>query len=157
MAYKLFPFHNIEATVGAGAINRSDDVILVQGLLDICFGMRTLEELQRVCKELGAPAPARKVKVDGVYSDEIPAYIEMMQRFVRKNGTSVAIDGKLDPVPREHGWFDIQSRTKSGKEYFLVVLNSTAIMINAKAFLGLGDRIGVSFRIGTKAGGQIAA
>jgi hypothetical protein len=157
MAYKLFPFHNIEATVGAGGINRSDDVILVQGLLDICFGMRTLEEMQRVCKELGGASPARKVKVDGVYSDEIAAYIEMMQRHYCKRASSVTVDGKLDPVPREHGWFDIQSRTKSGKEYFLVVLNTTAISVNAKAFLGLGDRIGVSFKIGIKGVGQVAA
>ena len=152
MAYKLFPFHNVHAAVGRNGVNRGDDVRLVQGLLDLSFGMRSLPEVQIVCKDLGGPIPKRKITVDGIYTDDIAAYIEMMQRTGRKKGKAYIVDGKASHVPHENGWFDLETRTGTGADYILVSMNATAIARNANGYLALGEKIGTHFMLGTLSG-----
>ncbi|BDC47952.1 hypothetical protein F183_A02680 [Bryobacterales bacterium F-183] len=147
MAYKLFPFHNLDASVGKGAINRADDVRLVQALIEICIGAsRGLEDVRRKCKELGGPEPGKKLAVNGVYSDDLAAYIEMIQRHLKKAGKSVTVDGKVTPVPVSRG-FDLNTRTRAGGDYTLLMLNRTAVETDSEAFLELGRKIGVNFGI----------
>ena len=147
MAYKLFPFHNVNGSVGRNGSNRPDDVRLVQGLLDLAFGMHPLEETQLIAKDLGGPIPQCKIVVNGIYTDDLAAYIEMMQRTGKKKGKPYIIDGKANVVPHEGHYFDLKTKTGTGAHYILVGINEVAMIHNPKGFLELGERIGVRHKV----------
>jgi hypothetical protein len=140
MAFRVFPFYNIDASVGKGGVNNAEDVKVVQGLLNLIFSdarckPKAESESKRLGISLGLPP-----QPNGVSDSNLLNYIKLFQSY----SPLLAQDGRIDPVPGGEA-FDLTLKTSVGKQYQLYVLNKTALLVSATAFLELGDNIGVDF------------
>ncbi|MCW5748322.1 MAG: hypothetical protein KIT36_19195 [Alphaproteobacteria bacterium] len=87
MAYKVQPFYNIEAPVGAGQANKPDDVTLVQYLL-IKVASRTAGKWT---------PPATPLVANGIYTPNLSAWILSYQKV-----TAGPNDGVVHPQRNPH-------------------------------------------------------
>src|SRR5262245_22639083 len=82
-------FYNVDAAVGPGAPNRRDDVLLVQYMLRENF---------KILNTFGRdPFPGGSVAVDGAAGPQTFAAILHYQNTLKKGGSSIATDGRVDP------------------------------------------------------------
>jgi len=83
----------IDAAVGAGAPNQSEDVMAVQYLLRVA---------SEASSESAAFQPPGEppVKIDGIYGTQTQKYISFFQKEVnrRQNRRLIEPDGRIDPV-----------------------------------------------------------
>jgi hypothetical protein len=86
-------FYNVDAAVGRGAANRRDDVLLVQYMLRENF--KLLNTFKR------DPFPGGPVEVDGSAGPQTLAAILHFQKTLKKGGSSIATDGRVDPPVNE--------------------------------------------------------
>jgi hypothetical protein len=140
MAYRVFPFYNLGEAVGKGGANRNDDVKVVQGLLHIIFSdVRVTAVAVESGKALGLTL-GKPPLPDGVCDSNLLNYIRLFQSY----SSALAQDGRIDPVSGGTN-FDIDPRTKSGKQYTLFMLNKTALRISKSAFVHLGGKLGINY------------
>ena len=86
MASKLWPVYNVDSSVGRFAANQTDDVMLVQFML------------QQVGKGPNPPLPPPSTPLtpNGIYSPLLDEWIRWYQKSVAKSGRQVTVDGKVD-------------------------------------------------------------
>ena len=101
--------YSVDEGVGPGRPNRRSDVLLVQYFLRESF--KGTPKFQR------EPFP-EVVKVDGVAGRQTFAAIDHFQKVLKKGGSSIATDGRVDPVAGDqtHGAI-------SGTQYTIIFLN----------------------------------
>ncbi|BDC48174.1 hypothetical protein F183_A04900 [Bryobacterales bacterium F-183] len=141
MAHRTFPLYNLSASVGKGGVNRTDDVRLVQVLITQCLPTVTMQMVTQRAKENNVPAPSSLVSVTGNYNDDLGKWIVLLQTQTKKMGVNCATDGRIDPIPIERNTLDYASTGKNGKQYYLLIMIRSAIHLNAKAYLDLGERL----------------
>lgn len=93
MAYMTLPVYNIDCAVGDRQPNRADDVRLVQELLNA------------IARRDGGWAPPAPLPADGVYSENLGAWIRaFQQRCAARNPHWQYIqDGKVSPMHMRSG------------------------------------------------------
>lgn len=101
-------FYNVDKAVGPGAPNLRPDVLLVQYFLREIFKKTTTV----------GPFPGGEVSVDGNPGPQTFSAIVHFQKELRKQGTPVAVDGRVDPVLDERVAGSI-----SGTHYTILFLN----------------------------------
>ena len=86
-------FYNVHATVGPGATNRRDDVLLVQYFIrEIFRGLPSFKS---------DPFQGGTLAVDGVAGKQTFAAILHVQMVQKKLGANIPIDGRIDPPTNE--------------------------------------------------------
>ena len=118
MALKYYPFYNVEEAVGPGAINQSDDVMLVQFLL------------REIAKDPSVAPDTRPSKpitvVDGVYSDSLGEWILWYQNTLNaKAPGGILADGRVDPARGMTNHPKFFKSTISHTQYTIVGLNAS--------------------------------
>jgi hypothetical protein len=86
MASKLWPVYNVDSSVGKFAANKSDDVMLVQFML------------QQVGKAPNPPLPppSKPLVADGIHTSLLDEWILWYQKGVVKTGRQITLDGRID-------------------------------------------------------------
>ena len=77
---------NVSASVGEGAVNRSEDVLVVQALMK--YALPRLDYFRGI----HFPIP------NGVADKKFYSLIRKFQRYLRKNNARVSVDGRIDPA-----------------------------------------------------------
>src|SRR5262249_42533198 len=137
---RVFPFYNLHGSVGKMGTNHAQDVKVVQGLLQIIFSdVRSKPKAEECSKDLGLPL-AEPPLPNGFSDTNLLNYILLFQRY----SPMLAQDGRIDPVLGGTA-FNLELKTKAGKQYQLFMLNKTALRVSANAFLNLGGKIGLRY------------
>jgi hypothetical protein len=140
MAFRVFPFYNLNASVGNKGTNNAEDVKVVQGLLNIIYSdARSKPKAEFQSKKLGITLGLPPLP-NGVYDTNLLNYITLFQSY----SPTLGQDGRIDPVPGGAA-FDLELKTRAGKSYQLYMLNKTALFVSASAFLEFGDNNGIDF------------
>lgn len=148
MAYRSFPLYNLGASVGKGGANRADDVRLIQALLEHIWGAPNMLKAASTAKQFKVAAPQKPYSVTGVYTDDLAAWILLLQNEGKRTANlNCVCDGRIDPLPLERNTLDYASETKSGKDYFLLILVRTAIKKDARGYLEMAGRLGLPFQM----------
>ena len=92
MSYKVNPFYNIDAPVGAGQPNKPDDVTLVQYLL-VKVASRTAGKWT---------PPAMPLTVSGVYTPALGEWIKSYQTVVQATKDGI-VHPQANPHWKHHG------------------------------------------------------
>ena len=87
MPYRIMPLYNIDRPVGQGGANLPPDVMLIQAMLN---------ELAKV--RLGW-APVSPLLGTGINTPALRDWILAFQKSVAQIGASIALDGRVDPMP----------------------------------------------------------
>jgi len=105
MPYKVQPFYNLDAAVGAGKPNSPADVLLVQYLL-VKVASQTVGRWN---------PPGSPLDVDGVYTPNLSDWILSYQ-----NAVGTARDGVVDPQQQAHWkhWGTLISLNASYRNHF---------------------------------------
>ncbi len=131
MAYMIMPVYNIDSAVGEGAINRPDDVRLVQTMLI---------ELAKAEPPREPPPP---LYADGVWSPNLEMWIGSFQtRLAQKNPGKVVVDGRIDPMPMK-GNNDWSASFGSGAWSSMYGLNWALHHYARAVHITLGDLMGL--------------
>ena len=129
MAYMTLPIYNIDAAVGGRKVNRSDDVRLVQALLNA------------VAATDQGWAPLTPLPIDGAFTENLHAWIlAFQQRSARQNPGKVVTDGVVDPIPM-HGSQNWDSKFSGGAWSVMYGLNYRSWKGNRQYHLALGERL----------------
>jgi hypothetical protein len=129
MPYKLMPVYNIDQAVGQGAPNLPPDVRLIQTMLN---------ELSKI--KVGW-APQTPLPVDGVYTPILRDWIIAYQKVVLSAGTSIALDGRVDPM-KVDGFYD-WSASFGGSVSTMFTLNWNLRKRARNIHDGLASRLGI--------------
>lgn len=120
MAYTLptasgHPCHNVNFSVGNQAVNKRDDVLLVQWLL------------HRIYKDRGrAPVGGVPMAIDGWIGPQTKNWITDFQRRMKENGESCHMDGKVDSAR-------YQTSMVTKTVYTIILMNQYLLAKNPKA------------------------
>jgi hypothetical protein len=84
--------YSIDHSVGPGAANKREDVLLVQHLLRLAW--------QTVPASQGFRPPGEKepLKADGIHGPTTQRFIKFFQEEAKRRGAAVAQDGRIDPA-----------------------------------------------------------
>jgi hypothetical protein len=107
---KKFREYNIDFSVGRGAWNRTEDVMLAQTYLRIVY----IENTDPTIREAGSyPPPPDKpdIVVDGIVGPITHRYIMLFKNQLRTNGHNVYADEVMDPF-RKNDPFSISTIAK---------------------------------------------
>jgi hypothetical protein len=85
-------YYDVNAAVGPGALNRRDDVLLVQYFLHENFKSPIF---------LRSPFPGGELTIDGKAGQQTFSAISHYQNVLKKDGRSIAADGRVDPPLNE--------------------------------------------------------
>ena len=85
-------FYNVDGSVGPGSINRRDDVLLVQYFLRENF---------KTSRFISNPFLGGILQVDGKPGQQTFSAILHYQTVLKKDGFSIATDGRIDPPVNE--------------------------------------------------------
>jgi hypothetical protein len=102
-------FYNVDGAVGRGALNKRDDVLLVQYFLQVAF-----DEIPPFQAE---PFPG-DLEVTGTPDQDTFDAILHFQKVMKKRGSTIATDGRIDPPSGE----DVRGSI-SHTQYTIIFLN----------------------------------
>lgn len=130
MAYRLLPLYDVDKPVGPNKPNLSGDVQLIRGLLSKLQGHKDPNTA-------GIPP----IAASGPYDSALGAAILAYQQNTRKRGANMATDGVIDPMPKQGGLGDADSKFQNGVFSTLFVLNIRLFRINRNDYLTLGETL----------------
>ena len=129
MAYKIMPVYNIDQSVGQGGANQTQDVRLIQIMLN---------ELAKIRSDW---APTTPLPVDGMATAVLRDWIIAYQKHVRAAGQPITVDGRVDPMAVIKGvdW----SSGFGGSWSTMFTLNYNLRKRAANVHEGLAARVGI--------------
>jgi hypothetical protein len=148
MAHQFVPLYQLSASVGKDGVNQSDDVKLVEALMEVIVRHNGRAALEAYAKRFSLTAPKTDPRVTGAYGADLEGWINLFQISMAKSGMVGKMDGRVDPLPTSiDGALDFQIFTKSGKRYLLFMLNLMALQTGGENFMSIRQKAGVQFYV----------
>jgi hypothetical protein len=132
MAYQICPMYNLKSAVGRNSPNLRGDVALVEGLLEVVYGDRSLEFWRSFYANSKVPFPAKPLSMKASYDERLQSWID----FFLHTQSAVTQDGRFDPLRFKNGTVYTASGDKLANFYMLMF---RAFTIDSRKCMALGS------------------